>query len=96
MKEAHPEATALASGAILSNYQRLRIEHVCGRLGLVSLSYLWQQPQMPLLESMESSGVEAILVKVAGVGLGIDVVGKNLGSVHPLLRRLVRFLLKCV
>ena len=88
-QETHPEVTALASGAILSNYQRLRIEHVCQRLGLVSISYLWQASQLPLLERMLACGMEVILVKVAGVGLGIDLVGKNLREVMPLLRRLV-------
>jgi diphthine-ammonia ligase len=86
---AHPEVTALASGAILSNYQRLRIEHVCQRLGLVSISYLWQAEQLPLLERMLSCGMEVILAKVAGVGLGVDLVGKNLRDLMPLLRRLV-------
>ena len=33
--------------------------------------------------------MEVILVKVAGVGLGIDLVGKNLREIMPLLRRLV-------
>lgn len=88
-QETHPEVTALASGAILSNYQRLRIEHVCQRLGLVSISYLWQASQLLLLERMLACGMEVILVKVAGVGLGIDLVGKNLREVMPLLRRLV-------
>ena len=85
----HPEATALASGAILSNYQRLRVEHVCARLGLVSLSYLWQQAQLPLLDNMIRCGVEAVLVKVAGVGLGVELLGKDLREVRPLLARLV-------
>lgn len=88
-KAAHPDATALASGAILSNYQRIRIEHVCGRLGLVSLAYLWQQPQLPLLDSMFRSGLSAILVKVAGVGLGVDLVGQDLQATMPALRKLV-------
>ncbi|WVF69536.1 hypothetical protein IAT40_004314 [Kwoniella sp. CBS 6097] len=85
---AHPEATALASGAILSTYQRLRIEHVCSRLNLVSLSYLWQSAQMPLLNKMLTSGVEAVLMKVAGVGLGTKIVGKQLGEIMPLLTKL--------
>jgi len=38
---------------------------------------------------MLECGMEVILVKVAGVGLGIDLVGKNLRQVMPLLRRLV-------
>jgi diphthine-ammonia ligase len=88
-KAAHPEATALSSGAILSTYQRLRIEHVCSRLHLTSLAYLWQQPQLPLLDSMLSSGLEAILMKVAGVGLGVELVGRTLAEVRPLLVKLV-------
>ncbi|WWC59734.1 uncharacterized protein I303_102296 [Kwoniella dejecticola CBS 10117] len=84
----HPEATALSSGAILSTYQRLRIEHVCSRLNLVSLAYLWQSKQMPLLERMLSCGMEVVLMKVAGVGLGTEVVGKQLADIMPLLRKL--------
>ncbi|XAO27823.1 hypothetical protein I312_106686 [Cryptococcus bacillisporus CA1280] len=86
--DAHPEATALSAGAILSTYQRLRIEHVCGRLGLTSLSFLWQSEQSGLLDRMLSSGVEAVIMKVAGVGLGENVVGKQLGQIRPLLAKL--------
>ena len=35
-----PGLEAVSSGAILSNYQRTRVEDVCRRLGLRSLSYL--------------------------------------------------------
>ncbi|RYP76190.1 hypothetical protein DL771_002014 [Monosporascus sp. 5C6A] len=45
---AHPEANALSTGAILSTYQRTRIESVALRLGLVPLSFLWQFPDLPL------------------------------------------------
>lgn len=47
-----PPTQAVASGAIASDYQRTRVERVCARLGLVSLAYLWQQPQAPLLQRM--------------------------------------------
>ncbi|KAI9562364.1 putative diphthine--ammonia ligase [Daphnia sinensis] len=60
---------AVSVGAILSNYQRVRVENVCGRLGLVSLSYLWQRDQEELLEEMIGSGMNAILIKVAALGL---------------------------
>ena len=57
---------AVCSGAILSTYQRVRIEHVCNRLGLTSLSYLWRfRPQKELLRQMLDDGIEAVLVKVA-------------------------------
>jgi diphthine-ammonia ligase len=40
---------AVCSGAIASDYQRIRVENVCSRLNLVSLAYLWHQPQRALL-----------------------------------------------
>lgn len=45
---AHPTANALCTGAILSTYQRTRIESVALRLGLVPLAYLWQYPVLPV------------------------------------------------
>ncbi|KAI0135953.1 adenine nucleotide alpha hydrolases-like protein [Hypoxylon sp. NC0597] len=49
--KAHPEINALCTGAILSTYQRTRIESVALRLGLVPLAYLWQYPELPLSSS---------------------------------------------
>lgn len=60
----------VASGAIASDYQRLRVELVCSQLNLVSLAYLWHQPQVPLLAAMISSGMDVILVKVGDKGRG--------------------------
>ncbi|KAI1103338.1 adenine nucleotide alpha hydrolases-like protein [Jackrogersella minutella] len=47
--KAHPEVNALCSGAILSTYQRTRVESVALRLGLNPLAYLWQYPALPLI-----------------------------------------------
>lgn len=44
---AHPEANAVCTGAILSTYQRTRVESVALRLGLIPLGYLWQYPVLP-------------------------------------------------
>lgn len=52
VKKQIPSITAVSSGAIASNYQRLRVESVCSRLGLVSLAYLWKQDQSLLLQEM--------------------------------------------
>ena len=83
-----PSVEAVSSGAILSNYQRLRVENVCMRLGLVSLAYLWQRSQAELLPEMVSSGVEAIVIKVASMGLKINMLGKTIGELHPVFERL--------
>ncbi|KAF8417349.1 hypothetical protein EV426DRAFT_578232 [Tirmania nivea] len=72
VQKKHPGASAVCSGAILSTYQRTRVESVCGRLGLISLAYLWQRPQHLLLDEMASVGLDARIVKVAAIGLFPD------------------------
>lgn len=52
VKRQIPSISAVSSGAIASDYQRLRVESVCSRLGLVSLAYLWRQDQSFLLQQM--------------------------------------------
>lgn len=78
----HPEANALCSGAILSTYQRTRVESIALRLGLTPLAYLWKYPVLPsptasandsqLLLDMEAAGLEARIIKVASAGLDED------------------------
>lgn len=67
---------AVSVGAILSDYQRVRVENVCQRLGLVSLSFLWRRNQEDLLKEMIDCGIRAIIIKVAALGLTPD---KHLG-----------------
>lgn len=80
-----PEVTAVSSGAILSTYQKNRVEAVCGRLGLVSLAPLWKRDQEGLLTEMVSSGVNAVLVRVATYGLYERHLGKSIGELHDYL-----------
>lgn len=78
----HPEANALCSGAILSTYQRTRVESIALRLGLTPLAYLWKYTVLPpttvskndsqLLLDMEAAGLEARIIKVASAGLDED------------------------
>ncbi|XP_069359806.1 uncharacterized protein [Maniola hyperantus] len=75
---------AVACGAILSDYQRVRVENVCQRLGLVSLAYLWRRNQKELLQEMIASGVEAIIIKVAALGLDPRIhLGMTLKEIQP-------------
>lgn len=88
IKEKHPDANAVCTGAILSTYQRTRIEAVCIRLGLVPLAFLWQFPVLPpkreiqLLEDMEAVGLDARIVKVASGGLDEGVLWENVASLR--------------
>ncbi|CAO2648833.1 Nn.00g097820.m01.CDS01 [Neocucurbitaria sp. VM-36] len=84
--QAHPEANAVSTGAILSTYQRTRVESVALRLGLTPLSYLWQYPLLPpytqtsLLHDMAAVGQEAIIIKTASGGLDESFLGFDVAS----------------
>ncbi|KAJ5671610.1 hypothetical protein N7507_000737 [Penicillium longicatenatum] len=94
--EAHPEANAVSAGAILSTYQRTRIENIAGRLGLVPLAWLWKYPSLPapverdadplavseagLLEDMAAVGCDARMIKVASGGLDDGYLWENVSG----------------
>ncbi|KAL2199632.1 hypothetical protein P885DRAFT_30050 [Corynascus similis CBS 632.67] len=94
IKKAHPEANAICAGAILSTYQRTRVESVAIRLGLTPLAYLWKFPVLPavgplssavgtdaqLLDDMAAAGVEARIIKVASGGLDDSFLWTNVAS----------------
>ncbi|CAL8111401.1 unnamed protein product [Orchesella dallaii] len=74
----------VAVGAILSDYQRVRVESVCSRLGLISLAYLWRRSQTELLQEMVDCGLNAILIKTASLGLDPDLhLGQTIAEMQP-------------
>lgn len=79
----------VAVGAILSDYQRVRVENVCARLNLTPLAYLWQRDQDELIEEMVGCKMEAILIKVAALGLEpTRHLGKTIADLKDHLRRM--------
>ncbi|EJS42701.1 YLR143W [Saccharomyces arboricola H-6] len=103
VKDQIPDLEAISVGAILSSYQRTRVENVCSRLGLVVLSYLWQRDQAELMEEMclmskNISDIEsntnlenkfdARIIKVAAIGLNDNHLGKSLPMIQPVLHKL--------
>lgn len=84
--QAHPEANAVSTGAILSTYQRTRVESVALRLGLTPLSFLWQYPFLPpylqssLLTDMHAVGQDSRIIKVASGGLDESFLGENVAE----------------
>ncbi|KAJ6628758.1 hypothetical protein B0H10DRAFT_2259637, partial [Mycena sp. CBHHK59/15] len=88
VKSHHPDIEGVSVGAILSNYQRVRVEHVCRRLSLTPLCYLWQREQGELLAEMIAAGMEAVLIKVAGIGLTAQHLGSTLAQMQPTLIKL--------
>ncbi|PLB39852.1 diphthine--ammonia ligase family protein [Aspergillus candidus] len=98
--QAHPETNAVCAGAILSTYQRTRIEDVAARLRLTPLAWLWMYPSLPgadLLADMAAVGCEARIVKVASGGLDegflwgdvADGMGKTRRSLERVMGRFV-------
>uniref|UniRef100_A0A5S6PJC7 Diphthine--ammonia ligase n=1 Tax=Brugia malayi TaxID=6279 RepID=A0A5S6PJC7_BRUMA len=85
IKQKHPDIEAVSSGAILSSYQKNRIQNVCRRLNLEPLTYLWNADQAVLFDEIISSGIEAIIVKVAALGLSTRHLGKSLREMKNLL-----------
>jgi diphthine-ammonia ligase len=67
VKRQIPSITAVSSGAIASDYQRLRVESVCSRLGLVSLAYLWKQDQSLLLQEMVTRNGKLYFLNMSGI-----------------------------
>lgn len=86
--DAHPEIEGVSCGAILSHYQRTRVENVCDRLGLTSLTYLWQRNQYDLMKEMCESGLDARIIKVAAIGLTKNHLGKSISELFPALVKL--------
>ncbi|KAH0541641.1 hypothetical protein FGG08_003872 [Glutinoglossum americanum] len=96
----YPAANAISTGAILSDYQRTRVESVAVRLGLVPLSYLWQYPHLgcgletSLLDDMRAVGQDARIIKVASGGLDPSFLWENVAeqrTTRRLLRAMERF-----
>ena len=83
-----PRANAVVCGAVLSHYQRQRVEAVCRRLALQPLAWLWGRGQRGLLNDMVSGGVEAVLVKVAAFGLSPAMLGRPVGELRADFARL--------
>ncbi|CRG93529.1 ATP-binding protein, putative [Plasmodium gallinaceum] len=80
-KSKFPNINAVSCGAIISNYQKNRLEHVCKRLNLHVLTYLWGKNQKELLQNMISDGMDAIIVKIASFGLNKNHVGKTIKEI---------------
>ncbi|PKK42486.1 hypothetical protein CI102_14455 [Trichoderma harzianum] len=105
IKARHPEANAICSGAILSTYQRTRVESVALRLGLTPLAYLWKYPVLPspenevaddaqLLRDMAVAGLDARIIKVASAGLDESHLWERVSStegVHRVKSALKKF-----
>jgi ABC transporter with metal-binding/Fe-S-binding domain ATP-binding protein len=70
----------VVSGAIYSNYQRRRIDNICEKLNIASLSPLWKLKPKKMLEEMVGSGFKLIMSAVAAGGLEPEWLGREIDA----------------
>lgn len=73
----HLDIEGFVSGAIRSNYQRSRLDDIAVRLGLESLSPLWDTG-MERVREMVEEGYEIMIVSAACMGMGPEWLGRVL------------------
>jgi len=72
------DVEGLVSGALKSNYQKDRIDHMCAELNIKSISPAWHRDPEEHLRSLMSSGFDILFVGVSAEGLGQEWLGRHL------------------
>jgi ABC transporter with metal-binding/Fe-S-binding domain ATP-binding protein len=70
------EIDGMISGAIASEYQRIRIEKICDEIGIKSFTPLWHKNQELLLRDQVKAGFHIIIVGVFASGFDETWLGK--------------------
>ncbi|WP_456487263.1 diphthine--ammonia ligase [Candidatus Alkanophaga liquidiphilum] len=68
----------VVAGAVLSSYQRKRIEEICEELSLEAVLPLWGRDQKELLATLLDEGFEVIFTAVAAYGFDKSWLGARL------------------
>lgn len=76
IEKTKPEA--LVSGAILSDYQKTRIEEICHGLGIKTFAPLWRVSQQQVLQHLTAAGFKTILTAVASGDMDESWLGREL------------------
>ena len=75
----------VSTGAIMSTYQKNRVENLCSRLNLTSLAYLWARDQKQLLLDMIKDDMDSLIIKTCTLGLTKDDLLKSIKELQPKL-----------
>lgn len=68
----------ITTGALYSDYQRERIEKICGKLDLKVFSPLWHIDQEKLLRDLIKDGFEVIISSIAADGFDKSFLGRKI------------------
>ncbi|MBW9222565.1 TIGR00289 family protein [Methanothermococcus sp. SCGC AD-155-C09] len=82
----------VVSGALASEYQRTRIDHICEELNIKSFAPLWHKDQELILRDT-SKFFEFKIVSVSAYGLGREYLGKTINekNIEELLKIMERY-----
>ena len=72
------EVDGLVSGAISSNYQKTRIDKICSQLGLTSITPLWHEEELKILQKMLELEFSVIITGVYAYGFDESWLGRSL------------------
>ena len=70
----------LISGALASNYQKSRIENICERYNLKSVTPLWHSNSEEYIKNLIRNKFEVIIVGIAADGLNESFLGRRIGK----------------
>jgi len=74
------DVDGIITGAVWSDYQWDRMNHVCNDLGLKVMSPLWRKDQDLLMDAFLDSGIRAIIVGCYAEGLGEEWLGREINA----------------
>jgi diphthine-ammonia ligase len=74
------DVEGVVSGAVFSSYQKERIEKICDELGLKSVTPLWHQDPLELMNELIDLKFKVIIVGVYAYGFDKSWLGKEINS----------------
>lgn len=82
------KAEGVVSGALLSDYQRLRFLRASEALGLWSYTPIWRKSQEDYMRELVSEGFRFIVTRIACYGLPLDYLGREIdeSAVEEIIR----------
>jgi diphthine-ammonia ligase len=74
------DVEGVVSGAVFSSYQKQRIQRICDELGLKSVTPLWHQDPLDLMNELIDLKFNVIIVGVYAYGFDKSWLGKEINS----------------
>jgi len=74
------DVDGIITGAVWSDYQWDRMNHVCNDLGLKVMSPLWRKDQDLIMDAFLDSGIKAIIVGCYAEGFGEEWLGREINA----------------